>query len=97
MANNEVEFAKKVLEDDLRNNPYVLSAPLGHGVTSQKIYTYLYTCVLSNVSKDNCVDWLYDLYHEQSDDEKHMFKSIIDSVACALYGFIEHINKNKAK
>lgn len=97
MASNEVEITKLNLEEDLMDNPHVLSAPLAHGVTRQKICKYLYACVLSGISQDDCVDWLCDLYKKQNDDEQHQFHSILHTVAVALYEFKKYINVNKSK
>ena len=95
MDNRDVEETKMVLEEDLKNNPHTIDAPLGHGVTYRKIMHYIYACILSGVSKADCVDWLYQLYNEQNDDEKSKFKTIIDSVAVAVYDFYGYLNMNK--
>lgn len=87
-----VEKARKALVYDLDSNSHVLSNPFGHGVTSKKIYLYLYACIIANVSKPDCVDWLYELYHEQTDEEKNKFKCVVDSMANALYGFYDYLN-----
>lgn len=91
-----VEKAKKSLEDDLESAPHVLTDPLGHGVTSRKIHLYLYACIIANVSKPDCVDWLYELYHNQTDEEKFKFECDVDLMANALYGFYDYLkNTNK--
>ena len=90
-----VNEAKKELEDDLNNNPHTLSVPLGHGVTRRKILKYVYICVLTGISKPDCVDWLYILYNQQNDKEKYDFKLIIDSVAGALYDFYDYLQLNR--
>ena len=91
MDNKDVERARKVLEEDLMNNPHTINAPIGNGVTYRKIMQYIYACILSSVSKADCVDWLYQLYNEQNDNEKSKFKMIIDSVAVALYDFYRYL------
>ncbi|MBR4238886.1 MAG: hypothetical protein IKQ03_05685 [Prevotella sp.] len=91
----KVDEARQVLIWDLENNPHILSAPLGHGVTSKKIHEYLYVCVLTKIPKSDCVDWLYELYNEQTDDERAKFQQIIDSIACCLYGFYDYLNNNR--
>lgn len=94
----EVEMAKKALEDDLANASYVLDDPLGHAITSRKIKQYLYVCVVAVVPKPDCVNWLYELYQDQTEDEKHKFQCIIDSMANALYGFYDYLKiKNKIR
>lgn len=90
-----VEEAKKVLENDLANNPHVLSNPMGQGVTRRKILDYIYVCIDFSLSKADCVDWLYGLYKEQENKEKDVFRSVIDSVAGALYDYNEHIKNSK--
>lgn len=92
----ELENARKALNDDLKNAPYVLSNPLGHCVTCQKIHRYLFECVISNEKKSECVDWLYDLYKKQNEQEQHSFQLTIDSMAIALYDFYEYL-KNSEK
>ena len=61
-----VEQAKNVLVADLEDAPHVLEDPLGEGVTSRKIQDYVFACVTNGISKSDCVDWLYDLYHKQN-------------------------------
>lgn len=91
----EVETARKVLVEDLKNAPHVLSAPLGHGVTQNKIHRYLFECVLGGVDKSDCCDWLYDLYKNQTYEEHDRFMLVIDSIAISLYEFNDFLRKNK--
>ena len=97
MGTKEVNEARKVLENDLEHAPYTLSAPMGHGLTRKKILKYIYICILSNVSKPECVDWLYKLYNNQSDKEKCLFQMIIDSVSNALYDFYDYLQNNNVE
>lgn len=88
-----VEQAKRILEEDLKNAPYVLDDPLGHGITSGKIQKYMFTCVTKGVSKVDCVDWLYNLYNKQNDEQHCKFQSKIDTSASMLYEFYVYLNK----
>ena len=91
----EVETARKILVEDLKNAPHVLSSPLGHGVTQKKIHQYLFECVLGGVDKTNCCDWLYDLYKNQTDEEHDRFQLAVDSMAISLYEFHDFLRKYK--
>lgn len=97
MSSIKMKEAQKRLVDDLANNPHILSAPLGHGVTQRKIYAYLFECVMEEVPKADCVDWLCDLYKEQSKEEKKEFQLIIDSVFVALMEFKNFLGMPKSE
>ncbi len=88
-----VEQAKNVLVADLEDAPHVLEDPLGEGVTSRKIQDYVFACVTNGISKSDCVDWLYDLYHKQTDDQHFKFQSRIDCSANMLYNFYNYLMK----
>ena len=89
--NNAVEQARKMLESDLADNPYILlDGPLGHAVSYRKIQNYLFVCVTNNVSKADCVNWLYNLYIEQNEKQ---FRFMIDASANMLYDFYDYLNK----
>ena len=90
-----VNETRKKLEEDLKNNPHTLSNPLAHGVSRRKIMKYIYSCVLVGISKPDCVDWLYNLYSQQNDKDCYTFKTIIDSIAVAVYDFYDYINVSK--
>lgn len=91
--NKIVEKSRKILEADLKNTPYVLDDPLGNSVTSRKIQDYMFLCVTNSVSKPDCVDWLYELYKEQNDEQHNKFQSHIDLSANMLYDFYVYLNK----
>ena len=95
MNSTEVDKARKRLEDDLESNPHTLSAPLAHGVTRGKILRYIFNCIMANVPKADCLDWLYILYDGQNEEEKEQFISLIDFAAGALYDFNDYSTQHK--
>ncbi len=88
-----IEETRKILEADLKDCPYILSDPLGHAITYQKIKNYLFTCVLTEEDRVNCKDWLYKLYEGQTDDEKARLQSRVDLLANGVYDFYEYIQR----
>lgn len=95
--NRTIEEARNYLKDDLEDYPYVLSNPLGHSGTKRKILSYIFACLLGGETKPNCVDWLYQLYAKQTDNEKHNFQLVIDSIADAVYSFKEYLDNNQVR
>lgn len=89
---SNVEQAKKMLESDLDSYPAVVKDPIGDARTYCKIQRYIYACISDGVSKANCVDWLYDLYKEQNEEEKHHFTLELDLVAKALYDYHNYLS-----
>ena len=92
---NEVENARKYLEADLSDNPYILEDPLGHANTNRKIKQYFFACVMSGEDIVNCKDWLYQLYGGQTDEEKYKFTLRVDMLVNTLYDFYSYIQKDK--
>lgn len=93
--NKDVEKVRRVLEDDLTDNPYILPDPIGSALTFRKIEKYLWVCMISGISKPDSVDWLYNLYREQTDDERIKFQQRIDLVANTLYDFFAYIKEEQ--
>lgn len=92
---NEVENARKHLEADLSDNPYILDEPMGHAITYRKIQDYFFTCVIAGVDKVDCKDWLYHLYGAQTYEEKNKFVSRVDILVNALYDFYDYLRKKR--
>ncbi len=88
-----VEETRRILEADLKDCPYILSDPLGHAITYQKIKDYLFTCVVTGEDRVNCKDWLYKLYDGQTDDEKAKLQSRVDLLANGVYDFYAYTQK----
>ena len=49
-------------------------------------------CVKEGREKAEIADWLYDLYKEQNDEEKHLFSSRIDLVVEVLIKYNSYLN-----
>lgn len=92
---NAIEEAPKLLVSDLEDNPQSLYDPIGDARTYRKIQRYLFLCITEGRQKPDTVDWLYDLYKNQSDEEKVKFRSRIDLLANALYHFYEFLSPQK--
>ena len=92
---NEVENARKNLEADLSDNPYILDDPMGHAITNRKIKEYFFICVIAGEDRINCKDWLYRLYGEQTDEEKNKLVFKVDMLVNALYDFYSYLQNIK--
>lgn len=90
---SKIEEAKKILENDLENNPSSLSDPIGDARTYHKILNYLFICIEEKTDKADIADWLYKLYRNQTDKEKDSFSSRIDLLIGALIRYNSYINK----
>jgi len=90
---NAIEEAQKLLISDLEENPQSLYDPISDARTCRKIQRYLFLCVTGGRLKADSVDWLYDLYKKQSEEEKDIFRSRIDLLANALYYFYEFLKQ----
>ena len=89
---NEVENARKNLEADLSDNPYILDDPIGHAITYKKIKEYFFICVITGEDRVNCKDWLYRLYDEQTDEEKDKLVMRVDMLVNVLYDFYSYLH-----
>lgn len=92
---NEVENARKILEADLSDNPYILDDPIGYAITYRKIKDYSFACVIAGEDRVNCKDWLYQLYGGQTDEEKNKLVFKVDLLVNALYDFYSYLQNIK--
>ena len=92
---NEVENARKNLEADLSDNPYILDDPMGYAITNRKLKEYFFICVIAGEDRVDCKDWLYHLYGGQTDEEKYKFALRVDMLVNALYDFYSYIQNIK--
>ena len=94
MNNKAISDARKVLELDLQNAPYILNdGPLGHPGTDRKIYHYLFTCVQEGLDKVDCRDWLFELYHKLDDRHMDKFQTLIHEITDVLYEYDKFLKK----
>ena len=90
---NQLEVTKQALNYDLENHPSSLSNPISDPRTYRKICDYLFVAVQEGLPKSEITDWLYKLYAEQTDEQKHKFSSMIDLLAGALIAYNTYITQ----
>ena len=91
----EIELAKQVLIDDLSHHSSSLSDPIGDARTYNKLLDYIFLSIEEGLKKDQIIDWLYELYKDQTDAQKYKFSFQIDLLVRALIAYRTYIHKNK--
>ena len=90
---NKLEETKQALIYDLENHKSSLSNPVGDARTYRKLCDYLFEAVSEGLSKSEITDWLYKLYEEQTDEQRHNFSYMIDLLTGALIAYHTYITQ----
>ena len=69
---NDLETAKIILTDDLKDSPYVKENLYGNAATRRKIENYIIESALLNVERAACIDWFVSLLTENGVRQKEI-------------------------
>ncbi len=75
----KLEDAKSRLKAETNDALYAMKNPFGNATACRKLIDYLYACVKESVGCEDAKGWLFELYSNQSDEEK---KRIPDPCRC---------------
>lgn len=80
-----VETAKEMLVDEIKNTSYTNGDPFGNAGSYRKVLEYLYQCVNSSLSPCDIEDWVCEIYRPHQKEEEHrVFKDRVNVLVTAL-------------
>lgn len=82
--NTNVESAKRDLVEEIEKNHHTYANPFGNAASYRKILDYLYVCIMNNEYAADANEWLYQLYKNQSNEEKAVFHAQVELVSSVL-------------
>lgn len=94
MGKNE-EQARKVLENEFNQNPYVLNNPLGKAVSNRKIYEYIASCIKDGLSCSECKEKLQSILKENGIDKEIEPVNVNTELNVRIDGIYGYINLEK--
>ena len=94
MATN-LESAKRILEFELKEAPYVKENLYGNEGCSRKIENYIIESFRAGVMCGNCLDWLVELLQANDVEQEQINKT--RDIAESQYSILKRAEDNKNK